>query len=164
MNLNMIQMLYNTLSSGGLAGITTFLSCPETRVLFISVTTIHNVLLHMEDEFRERGKEIIRQQEGIQKMVWVLQNFKTNHKLLAIVTDCLRILSMQSPVTKQIFLECKGPQLLVEIMQTQDYKNLILMTSRLLKVRSSVRPKQPQRILFRFSALIHICHRNNIPF
>ena len=61
--------------SGGVAAITAFLSCPETRVLFISVTTIHNILLHMsmEDEFRERGKEIIRQQGGVQNMVWVLQ-------------------------------------------------------------------------------------------
>ena len=129
-----------------MAGITAFLSCPETRVLFITVTTVHNVLLHMEDEFRERGKDIIRQQGGVQNMVWVLQNFKTNHKLLAIVTDCLRILSMQSPVTKQVFLEFKGPQLLVEIMQKEDYKNLILMTSRLLKVLS-VCPLNKQAII-----------------
>ena len=127
-----------------MAGITAFLSCPETKVLFISVTTIHNVLLMVER--KEEGKEIIRQQGGVQNMVWVLQNFKTNHKLLAIVADCLRILSMQSPLTKQIFLECKGPQLLVEIMQTQDYKNLILMTSRLLKVLS-VCPHNKQAII-----------------
>ena len=137
------------LSSGGLAGMTDFLSCNETKVLFISVTTIHNVLLHMDatkDELRENGKEIIRQQSGVQKMVWVLQNFKTNHKLLAIVTDCLRFLSMQSQPTKRTFLDCKGPQLLVEIMQTQDYKNLILMTSRLLKVLS-VCPHNKQAII-----------------
>ena len=82
-----------------------------------------------------------------------LQNFKGNPKLLAIVADCLRILSMQSPRTKQVFLECKGPQLLVEIMQTQDYKNLILMTSRLLKVLS-VCPLNKQAIIGKLEGLV----------
>ena len=37
---------------GGVASITAFIPCPVDRVMFIAMTTVHNVLLRMEDEFR----------------------------------------------------------------------------------------------------------------
>jgi hypothetical protein len=61
---------------------------------------------------------------------------RENVKLLTILTDCLRILATKNPPTKAIILEGQGPQLLVNIMKQQDYKNLIVMTARLLKGKS----------------------------
>ena len=64
---------------------------------------------------------------------------RDNVKLLTILTDCLRILATKNPHTKAIILQGNGPQLLVNIMRHQDYKNLIVMTARLLKGNFSVR-------------------------
>ena len=69
---------------------------------------------------------------GVQMMVALLK--RDNNKLLTILTDCLRILAMRHQPTKMIILQGGGPHQLVEVLKKQTYKNLILMTARLLKV------------------------------
>jgi hypothetical protein len=64
---------------------------------------------------------------------------RDNVKLLTILTDCLRILSVKNQPTKVIILQGNGPALLVNIMKHKDYKNLIVMTARLLKGKLFVR-------------------------
>ena len=54
-------------------------------------------------------------------------------KLLAIAVDCLRILSIKHQASKDVILECEGPNILVTILREQNYKNLLVMTARLLK-------------------------------
>ena len=49
-------------------------------------------------------------------------------------------------ITKTIILQGGGPHHLVEILKKQSYKNLILMTARLLKVLS-VCPQNKQAII-----------------
>ena len=85
----------------------------------------------------EHLKNVIRQEGGVQSMVGIIERFISNEKLLAIVTDCLRMLSMKSPQTKETILHCNGPQLVVGIMQAHRYSVLIRNTSRLLKVTIS---------------------------
>lgn len=47
--------------------------------------------------------------------------------------DCLRILSIKHQASKDVILECEGPNILVTILREQNYKNLLVMTARLLK-------------------------------
>ena len=79
----------------------------------------------------EAAKNAIRQENGVYMMVHHLGH--ENPKLLTILTDCLRILAIKNAATKELILQGNGPTLLVNIMKHQTYKNLIFMTSRLLK-------------------------------
>jgi hypothetical protein len=79
----------------------------------------------------------VREANGVHIMVRLLS--RDNVKLLTILTDCLRILAMKNQPTKMIILEGNGPNLLVNIMKHQDYKNLIVMTARLLKGKANIR-------------------------
>ena len=62
------------------------LSSPIESVLFYTITTLHNLLLH-----QEGSKMAVRLAGGIQKMVALLQ--RNNVKFLAIASDCLQILA-----------------------------------------------------------------------
>ncbi len=79
----------------------------------------------------EAAKNAIREENGVYMMVHHLGH--ENPKLLTILTDCLRILAIKNAATKELILQGNGPTLLVNIMKHQTYKNLIFMTSRLLK-------------------------------
>eukprot|EP00095_Tigriopus_kingsejongensis_P001753 maker-scaffold183_size276960-snap-gene-0.18 protein:Tk01753 transcript:maker-scaffold183_size276960-snap-gene-0.18-mRNA-1 annotation:"GE16998" len=118
-----------------LPGLVQLLSCPFDRVMFLAIAAIHNLLLYAEDSIKESAKNGIRQCNGVQILTKLL-NRQGQEKLLAIVTDCLRLLSVQNSQTKKTILECGGPQLLVQIMKNETYKSLLTMTSRLLKVLS----------------------------
>ena len=64
---------------GGINALVKLLSSPVESVLFYTITTLHNLLLH-----QEGSKNVVRLAGGIPKMVALLQ--RNNVKFLAIVT------------------------------------------------------------------------------
>merc|ERR1719244_283657 len=130
------QGLLAIFKSGGIPALVKLLSSPVESVLFYTITTLHNLLLH-----QEGSKMAVRLAGGLQKMVALLQG--NNVKFLAIVTDCLQILAYGNQESKLIILASQGPLELVRIMRSYDYEKLLWTTSRLyqsLSVCSSNKP------------------------
>lgn len=115
--------------SGGIPALVKLLSSRVESVLFYAITTLHNLLLH-----QEGSKPAVRQADGLQKMVALLQS--VNVKFLAITTDCLQILAYGNQDSKMMILNSGGPGELVRIMRTYTYEKLLWTTSRVLKVLS----------------------------
>merc|ERR1719259_335279 len=130
------QGLLAIFKSGGITALIKLLSSPVESVLFYTITTLHNLLLH-----QEGSKMAVRLAGGIQKMVALLQ--RNNVKFLAIVTDCLQILAYGNQECKLIILASQGPLELVRIMRSYDYEKLLWTTSRVLKVLSVCSSNKP---------------------
>jgi len=130
------QGLLAIFKSGGIPALVKLLSSPVESVLFYTITTLHNLLLH-----QEGSKMAVRLAGGLQKMVALLQ--RNNVKFLAIVTDCLQILAYGNQECKLIILASQGPQELVRIMRSYDYEKLLWTTSRVLKVLSVCSSNKP---------------------
>merc|ERR1719466_225731 len=130
------QGLLAIFKSGGIPALVKLLSSPVESVLFYTITTLHNLLLH-----QQGSKMAVRLAGGLQKMVALLQ--RNNVKFLAIVTDCLQILAYGNQESKLIILASNGPQELVRIMHTYDYEKLLWTTSRVLKVLSVCASNKP---------------------
>merc|ERR1719237_1524190 len=130
------QGLLAIFKSGGIPALVKLLSSPIESVLFYTITTLHNLLLH-----QEGSKMAVRLAGGIQKMVALLQ--RNNVKFLAIVTDCLQILAYGNQESKLIILASQGPLELVRIMRSYDYEKLLWTTSRVLKVLSVCSSNKP---------------------
>ena len=130
------QGLLAIFKSGGIPALVKLLSSPVESVLFYTITTLHNLLLH-----QEGSKMAVRLAGGLQKMVALLQ--RNNVKFLAIVTDCLQILSYGNQESKLIILASQGPLELVRIMRSYDYEKLLWTTSRVLKVLSVCSSNKP---------------------
>merc|ERR1719211_167349 len=130
------QGLLAIFKSGGIPALVKLLSSPVESVLFYTITTLHNLLLH-----QEGSKMAVRLAGGIQKMVALLQ--RNNVKFLAIVTDCLQILAYGNQESKLIILASQGPLELVRIMRSYDYEKLLWTTSRVLKVLSVCSSNKP---------------------
>merc|ERR1719259_113229 len=130
------QGLLAIFKSGGIPALVKLLSSPVESVLFYTITTLHNLLLH-----QEGSKMAVRLAGGIQKMVALLQ--RNNVKFLAIVTDCLQILAYGNQECKLIILASQGPLELVRIMRSYDYEKLLWTTSRVLKVLSVCSSNKP---------------------
>ena len=120
------QGLIAIFKSGGINALVKLLSSPVESVLFYTITTLHNLLLH-----QEGSKNVVRLAGGIPKMVALLQ--RNNVKFLAIVTDCLQIMAYGNQESKLIILASQGPLELVRIMRSYDYEKLLWTTSRVLK-------------------------------
>ena len=112
--------------SGGINALVKLLSSPVESVLFYTITTLHNLLLH-----QEGVKNQVRLAGGIPKMIALLQ--RNNVKFLAIVTDCLQIMAYGNQESKLIMLASQGPHELVRLMRSYDYEKLLWTTSRVLK-------------------------------
>merc|ERR1719394_1274296 len=123
------QGLLSIFKSGGIPALVKLLSSPVESVLFYTITTLHNLLLH-----QEGSKMAVRLAGGIPKMIALLQ--RNNVKFLAIVTDCLQIMAYGNQESKLIMLASQGPHELVRLMRTHDYEKLLWTTSRVLKVLS----------------------------
>merc|ERR1712198_672863 len=130
------QGLLAIFKSGGIPALVKLLSSPVESVLFYTITTLHNLLLH-----QEGSKMAVRLAGGLQKMVALLQ--RNNVKFLAIVTDCLQILAYGNQESKLIILASQGPLELVRIMRSYDYEKLLWTTSRVLKVPSVCSSNKP---------------------
>lgn len=112
-------------------------------IMFVAISTLHNLLLckneanREELDIRERAKNAVRAAGGVKTLAILLKR-DDKDKLRTIVIDCLRILSTQHAETKKVILDHNGPRILVDIMRRQtmredNYKNLTVTTSRLLK-------------------------------
>merc|ERR1711935_957950 len=123
------QGLLSIFKSGGINALVKLLSSPVESVLFYTITTLHNLLLH-----QEGVKNQVRLAGGIPKMIALLQ--RNNMKFLAIATDCLQIMAYGNQESKLIMLASQGPHELVRLMRTYDYEKLLWTTSRVLKVLS----------------------------
>lgn len=123
------QGLLAIFKSGGITALVKLLSSPVESVLFYTITTLHNLLLH-----QEGVKNQVRLAGGIPKMIALLQ--RNNVKFLAIVTDCLQIMAYGNQESKLIMLASQGPHELVRLMRTYEYEKLLWTTSRVLKVLS----------------------------
>merc|ERR1740116_700428 len=130
------QGLLAIFKSGGIPALVKLLSSPVESVLFYTITTLHNLLLH-----QEGSKMAVRLAGGLQKMVALLQI--NNVKFLAIVTDCLQILAYGNQESKLIILASQGPLELVRIMRSYDYEKLLWTTSRVIKVLSVCSSNKP---------------------
>merc|ERR1719319_1899121 len=130
------QGLLSIFKSGGIPALVKLLSSPVESVLFYTITTLHNLLLH-----QEGSKMAVRLAGGLQKMVALLQ--RNNVKFLAIVTDCLQILAYGNQESKLIILASQGPLELVRIMRSYDYEKLLWTSSRVLKVLSVCSSNKP---------------------
>jgi len=130
------QGLLAIFKSGGIPALVKLLSSPVESVLFYTITTLHNLLLH-----QEGSKMAVRLAGGLQKMVALLQ--RNNVKFLAIVTDCLQILAYGNQESKLIILASQGPLELVRIMRSYDYEKLLWTSSRVLKVLSVCSSNKP---------------------
>merc|ERR1712051_400111 len=130
------QGLLAIFKSGGIPALVKLLSSPVESVLFYTITTLHNLLLH-----QEGSKMAVRLAGGLQKMVALLQ--RNNVRFLAIVTDCLQILAYGNQESKLIILASQGPLELVRIMGSYDYEKLLWTTSRVLKVLSVCSSNKP---------------------
>ncbi|XP_062845057.1 junction plakoglobin-like [Trichomycterus rosablanca] len=123
-------------TAGGIPALVHMLSSPVETVLFYSITTLHNLLLH-----QDGSKMAVRVCDGLQKIVPLLKH--TNPKFLAITTDCLQILSYNNQESKLILLANGGPDSLVSIMRSYHYEKLLWTTSRVLKVLSVCPSNKP---------------------
>merc|ERR1719319_903877 len=130
------QGLMAIFKSGGINALVKLLSSPVESVLFYTITTLHNLLLH-----QEGVKNQVRLAGGIPKMIALLQ--RNNVKFLAIVTDCLQILAYGNQESKLIILASQGPLELLRIMRSYDYEKLLWTTSRVLKVLSVCSSNKP---------------------
>ena len=145
---NQMLACHKILQATGIPPITALLLCHIDRIRFNAITTIHSLLQCLDSctqdpQAGEHTKQQIRENGGVETMVELLK--QDNVKLLTILTDCLRILATKNQPTKDAILARNGPNILVEIMKNRhgEYKNLILMTIRLLKGN-----KSPVFILF----------------
>ncbi len=123
------QGLLSIFKSGGINALVKLLSSPVESVLFYTITTLHNLLLH-----QEGVKNQVRLAGGIPKLIALLQ--RNNVKFLAIVTDCLQIMAYGNQESKLIMLASQGPHELVRIMRIHEYEKLLWTTSRVMKVLS----------------------------
>lgn len=105
---------------------------------FYSIATLHNLVIGL-----EVAKNDVRQ-NGIHLLMDLLSS--NNTRFLAVVINCLRLVSIYNQSAKDQILEYGGPAHLLRILQTYDYEKLLWSTIRLLKVLSSC-PKQKPIII-----------------
>jgi hypothetical protein len=122
------------LEMGALRGLTELLSCREDGIMYVAISAVHNLLLTKDERLLEETKGIVRGSNGILRLLNLLQRADGSDKLLSIVVDVLRILALKHDPSKKIIQENKGPEMLINILQTRDrYPNLIMYTSKFLK-------------------------------
>jgi len=118
---------------GGIPALVKMLSSPVEKVVHYSLTTLHNILQHQGDD----AKRAVRLAGGVQKMVDLLSKDNAPLRMLALLTDCLEMLSFQHQESKLIIVSKHGTQQLIRILQhNADYEKLLFTTCRLLKVLS----------------------------
>lgn len=122
----------NILVSGGVAALTSLLGVDLPHILFNGAVAIHNLLNQLKDkEERQDAKNQVRQAKGINLMTALLE--RKNPKLLAVVCDCLYILSSGDRATKQLILKVNGTARVLNILKTESYKSLIEKAVHLLQ-------------------------------
>ncbi|XP_063727841.1 armadillo segment polarity protein-like isoform X2 [Symsagittifera roscoffensis] len=99
------------------------------KVVFLSMTCLHNLLLH-----QQGAKEKIIQAGGVVK---ISQLFKVNNaKFLALAADSLQMLAYGLEEVKEEIASTGVLEELIRIMSSAEYEKLLWTCSRLLKVLS----------------------------
>jgi len=125
--------LLSIFKSGGIPALIKMLSSPIDKVVFYSLTTLHNILQHQGDE----AKRAVRLAGGVQKMVDLLSKDNAQLRFLALLADCLEMLAFQHQESKLIIVSKHGTQQLVRLLQMhRNYEKLLFTICRLLKVLS----------------------------
>lgn len=130
------QGLLAIFKTGGIRALIHALSSPIDAVVYNATTTLHNLLVH-----QEGAKITVRLNGGLQKMVSLLQ--RDNYKFLALVADCLHILTFGNQEGKLIVLASGAPAELVRILYSYNYEKLLFTTARVLKVLSVCPSNKP---------------------
>ena len=97
--------------SGGIAELIRKLSSPEESVRRYAVTTLHNLLLYLEN-----SKEEIIALGGLKAFLPLL--LEQNAKLQAMTADCVYLVLLDRPDCKQAFFAANGPSYLVNVLKT----------------------------------------------
>eukprot|EP00095_Tigriopus_kingsejongensis_P003843 maker-scaffold20_size707684-snap-gene-3.14 protein:Tk03843 transcript:maker-scaffold20_size707684-snap-gene-3.14-mRNA-1 annotation:"hypothetical protein CAPTEDRAFT_157160" len=117
--------------TGGIAFLVKLLASPAKSVVFFATQALHNLLA-----FQPGTKMAIITEGGIQKMVPLLQ--LRDPKFLAVLMDCLQMISFQDSESKLAVNNCDGPTLLLGIIKKGYFNDKVMLaTSRLLKVLST---------------------------
>uniref|UniRef100_A0A915E436 Armadillo segment polarity protein n=1 Tax=Ditylenchus dipsaci TaxID=166011 RepID=A0A915E436_9BILA len=110
--------------SGGIAELIRMLHSRIEVVVHYAVTTLHNLLLYIE----QAKNEIIACEAFIPHLG------SSNAKLQALVADCLYIMLLDMPQCKQTFLSLQGPRFLVNILQSNpSYVKLVYAVVRCIR-------------------------------
>ncbi|CAB3407681.1 unnamed protein product [Caenorhabditis bovis] len=107
--------------SGGLAEIIRMLYDPHESVVHYAVTTLRNLLMHV-----EATKVQARALNAIEALTPHLH--KSNPKLLAQVADSLYFLLIDDLPSKELFLSLSGPQILVTILRAYPEHRKLMYT------------------------------------
>ncbi|CAD6190963.1 unnamed protein product [Caenorhabditis auriculariae] len=107
--------------SGGLAEIIRMLHDPHESVVHYAVTTLRNLLMHV-----EASKPQARALKAIEALTPHLH--KSNPKLLAQVADSLYFLLIDDLPSKDAFLSLSGPQILVTILRAYTEHRKLMYT------------------------------------
>lgn len=142
------------LNTQGTHLMTHFLANPLESVVYYTVTAIHNLLLG-----RKSSREAIRQSLIPHQLVNLLNlvvnsNIKEHScsslndgsisKFLAVLCDCLQMLSFGHEATKKIFLDEFGVLSIINVVTTSYYEKLLWMSTRLLRVLSAWLPTKTE--------------------
>lgn len=150
------QGLLAIFKTGGIRALIHALGSPIDSVVYNATTTLHNLLVH-----QEGAKMTVRLNGGIQKMVSLLQH--DNPKFLALIADCLHILTFGNQEGKLIILASGGPAELVRVLHSYNYEKLLFTTARVLKVLSVCPSNKPAIIQAGGMQALALClnHQSN---
>lgn len=113
--------------SGGIAELVRMLRSPVDIVVHYAVTTLHNLLLYLEN-----AKQDIIACGGLEAYVPLLKS--RNQKLQALVADSIYFLLLDRPQCKMTFLSLQGPHLLVNILNSgTTYTKLVYAVVRCIR-------------------------------
>lgn len=117
--------------NNGINALLRFLQHNDEDILLKTISTLHNLLL-----YQDGAKTDIRIAGGLEKMVALLRIPCV--KFLAVLTDCLRLLTSNHEESKRILLTSAAAlSLLVGILRDHDDVKLLFTTTRLFKQLSS---------------------------
>lgn len=133
------QGLLTIFKTGGIKALIDALSSPVDSTLYNAISTLHKLLLH-----QEGAKMTTLLYGGLQKMVTLLQ--RDNHKFLAIVCDCIHMITYGNQEAKLILLASGGPAELVRILYSYRYEKLLFTAARAIKVLSVCASNKPALI------------------
>ncbi|KAG9510686.1 Armadillo segment polarity protein, partial [Fragariocoptes setiger] len=121
---------------GGIRVLVQALSSPIDSIVFSVISILHTLMLYIDG-----AKMNVCVNGGLHKMVSLLS--KNDEKFLAVLTDCIHMLTYANPESKLIILAGGGPAELVRIMYSFTYEKVLFTTARLIKVLSVCPSNKP---------------------
>lgn len=107
-----------------------FFKCES--VDYPAVLSLHLLLLHQESSRRD-----VRDSDGLRVLVSLMQNNNNNEQFLSIVIDCIRLLVYKDSASAIKILKLGGTAMLVNILQSVSYPNLLRIIEWTLQILSA---------------------------